>query len=425
MQLVILFAIHAVMLAMTGSLFVALHRRYGRIGAVFLFILGMCAASMLFFGIRWLAPCVLLLSIFGLIIGKEASQRVRIIGTLTISAVLVLLPFWPGLIARARITALRTEFPIVSLKERLAYEEKSEAKLDAIFFGSASDEVVSSSVNAVMSESTTEPAAIKLSSLVNSGLLREEDNHPHGLRNRLLKELHEEGAKNFAIADGFGIGRRIRPHRHFIALPEPEPIPFEEPEPETTSYVDIDGFTSRRDSPDTRTASEQDESSAHTPGQSDLELTHLSNMREFLNVGTFGYSVARQQVAGFEPHAFRKPARMRIHSGSGRTASNQQTWSISRLELVSLLKFDTPRVYVSDTLPDMEKLDQTETRPLSPFETESLPQLVTEHDVVIKEEAGEIRMLGSLRATTRCLKCHSVERGHLLGAFSYRLQHAR
>jgi hypothetical protein len=30
-------------------------------------------------------------------------------------------------------------------------------------------------------------------------------------------------------------------------------------------------------------------------------------------------------------------------------------------------------------------------------------------------------MLGSLRAAKQCLDCHNVQRGELLGAFSYRL----
>jgi hypothetical protein len=32
-----------------------------------------------------------------------------------------------------------------------------------------------------------------------------------------------------------------------------------------------------------------------------------------------------------------------------------------------------------------------------------------------------IRMVGSVRAAKDCLDCHSVDRGHLLGAFTYEL----
>ena len=34
---------------------------------------------------------------------------------------------------------------------------------------------------------------------------------------------------------------------------------------------------------------------------------------------------------------------------------------------------------------------------------------------------AEYQMLGSLRAAKPCLDCHNVQRGELLGAFSYRL----
>ena len=34
---------------------------------------------------------------------------------------------------------------------------------------------------------------------------------------------------------------------------------------------------------------------------------------------------------------------------------------------------------------------------------------------------NRVRMVGAVRATTQCLDCHRVERGALLGAFSYDL----
>ncbi len=35
--------------------------------------------------------------------------------------------------------------------------------------------------------------------------------------------------------------------------------------------------------------------------------------------------------------------------------------------------------------------------------------------------ANTVQMLGALRAARQCTKCHQVERGELLGAFSYNL----
>jgi hypothetical protein len=99
-------------------------------------------------------------------------------------------------------------------------------------------------------------------------------------------------------------------------------------------------------------------------------------------------------------------------------------WTLERLELVSLLKFDEPRVYVLDHLPRMDQLsgDDVPTRPLDEFEADALPQLRTAEDIVIDDSAKPLRMLGSLRAADQCRDCHSVARGELLGAFTYFLQ---
>jgi hypothetical protein len=55
------------------------------------------------------------------------------------------------------------------------------------------------------------------------------------------------------------------------------------------------------------------------------------------------------------------------------------------------------------------------------FEKRSLNRMRAGEDVIIEPGGHRIRMLGSLRATKQCLECHSVDRGELLGAFSYEL----
>lgn len=100
----------------------------------------------------------------------------------------------------------------------------------------------------------------------------------------------------------------------------------------------------------------------------------------------------------------------------------KQQWEIVRLELVSLLKFKDARVYMSKELPQLEKLKDAPTRELDEFEAGALAKLWHDEDVIVEEEPHRIRMLGSLRATNRCLDCHTVKRGQLLGAFSYVLR---
>ena len=81
-------------------------------------------------------------------------------------------------------------------------------------------------------------------------------------------------------------------------------------------------------------------------------------------------------------------------------------------------------MYVLDHLPRMDQLssDNAPTRPLDAFEIAALEQLRTKEDVVVEHKGDQYRMLGSLRAAKQCLDCHSVQRGELLGAFSYVLR---
>ncbi len=52
-------------------------------------------------------------------------------------------------------------------------------------------------------------------------------------------------------------------------------------------------------------------------------------------------------------------------------------------------------------------------RPLTPFER-TTSKLETEEDVVIEPGRNRIEMLGSLRASKTCTRCHSVPEGTLL-----------
>lgn len=96
-------------------------------------------------------------------------------------------------------------------------------------------------------------------------------------------------------------------------------------------------------------------------------------------------------------------------------------WRISKLELVSLLKFPEPRVYLSRNLPNMKELNGAPTRPLDTFEKAGLHRIREGEDIVIESDIDEIRMIGAVPAAWQCVACHSVRRGDLLGAFSYSL----
>ena len=85
------------------------------------------------------------------------------------------------------------------------------------------------------------------------------------------------------------------------------------------------------------------------------------------------------------------------------------------------MKYDEPVVYLSDYLPKMDELRDAPTRPLDSFEQQALAALRGGEDLMVQDGPDRMRMLGSLRAAKQCRRCHGVERGELLGAFSYRL----
>jgi hypothetical protein len=67
----------------------------------------------------------------------------------------------------------------------------------------------------------------------------------------------------------------------------------------------------------------------------------------------------------------------------------------------------------------MEELRTAKTRKLAEFESGALSQLQAGEDIVIDSRLNQIHMLGAIRAAKRCLDCHQVHHGELLGAFSY------
>ena len=138
-------------------------------------------------------------------------------------------------------------------------------------------------------------------------------------------------------------------------------------------------------------------------------MAHERNFLSFLDPFNFGYVRDRDHVVGFRPHQFRKEA------------DAPQRWKVERLELVGLLKYDDPVVYLSENLPAMDELRDAPTRPLDTFESEALAKLRRGEDLMVQDHPDHMRVLGSIHAVKQCVRCHHAERGDLLGAFSYRL----
>lgn len=279
-----------------------------------------------------------------------------------------------GLGESRKLNALREQHPVVSLDSRLRYESAPTSPFDS---------------------------TLQLQPAVLEKLERLESAVESSSRSWMLQRLHDERYERFVRSAGFGVGRMGRPHGRNI-----ERLPLE----------DI-AFDDRR-SPSGKVQFEW-----HGPWSDgfggNADRLHAVNYLDFLDPDGFGATFDGRRAAGFIEHALHHPA------DAGLEDDNE--WSVARLELVSLLRFDEPRVYVLDHLPRMDQLngDDVPTRAIDDFESSALEQLRTEKDIVVEHVQDEhYRMLGSLRAVERCLDCHTVHRGELLGAFTYILKRA-
>jgi hypothetical protein len=212
-------------------------------------------------------------------------------------------------------------------------------------------------------------------------------------RTSMLRVLHESAFNSFVNSPGFGVTRRIRPSESNLTYDlRDKPAPLQ-PGKRATSLWYPD---------DLRPKPPVDEKN--------LFWMHSLGLEDFVYVNGWGYVQDRLQVAGFQSHRFSQVPRPTVH------------WSIHALDLVSLLLHDEPVVYISDRLPQMDKVHDVPTRPLDNFETAGLEALRRGEDLFLGEVTDGLRMLGAVRSIKQCLDCHGGERGDLLGAFSYTLR---
>jgi hypothetical protein len=104
---------------------------------------------------------------------------------------------------------------------------------------------------------------------------------------------------------------------------------------------------------------------------------------------------------------------------------DEKIWKVAELQLIGLMLHDHPVAYDKHHL--MERKDvPSQLRELDPFETASLTNLRAGAERVMAWDNGHgcLQVLGAIRAKESCLKCHDVKVGHLLGAFSYRIEEA-
>ena len=260
----------------------------------------------------------------------------------------------------AELASLRQQFPVQSLKTRLAFHERHPTP---------------GGVHAAAVYRQTQPQ------------------HSSRSREWQLKRLHEASYEQFVAASGFGPIRMRRIDRDSIELPPIIRIPV----------VDTEICFDNREF--------ADRARPQTPALIEI---HRSGFSQFTDADRMGAVESIDRVIGFEPHA--------VASRPTPIVVAAETWHVARLELVSLLSHDEPVAYVSDKLPSLDDLDRLPTRPLDRFEQSRLPRLSDGEELLSDDEPTMIRMLGAIRASETCLACHSVPQRTLLGAFSYELR---
>jgi hypothetical protein len=243
---------------------------------------------------------------------------------------------------------------------------------------------------------------------------------PH--RRESFRMLHEEQVEEFVARSGFGVSRLPTAERSpkYYELPEVKPIPL-------AKLPDASAAGPLLDLPLTREAARATGGVTRLmPTFQDAEWLHRSGISSFLDSMSIGYVKSIDKVVGFSSHHFRSYpippidyAQFVANPGPG---NNQKYWKLARLELTSLLKHPSPRVYLSDHLPRMDELSSERTRELSKFEADSLAKLHAGEELLVSASANRIEMFGALRAAKSCTQCHQVPQGTLLGAFSYDLR---
>jgi hypothetical protein len=228
------------------------------------------------------------------------------------------------------------------------------------------------------------PKAKEELSSVSWQINRVDDRH----RSMALQGLHRKTMETFVNAPGFGVRRIIAPPTaKNLAVDQDIVIPL------PGSLGDLGG----RD--DDRITSSED---------TDLESFHRESLLDFVNPRGFGWVKSRAEVAGFQPHFFRKMPKT-------------ERWQVRTIELVGLVKNKEPVVYVTGNLPRMEELAKMPTRQLDSFETVGLQILKKGENLSVSQYTAGLRMLGAIRAANNCISCHGGDEGQLLGAFSYAL----
>lgn len=320
---------------------------------------------------------------------------------------------------------LRGQYPYRSFRRRLSYEQRRSDR---------------------PSPQLSEAARARLQRQDKPSGWASRDAYNDGLRAASLAMLHSENVRQFITQEGFGIRRFSPPGPVFLTLLE-EPdatrqesllqwsgvdgpllqlLPGEPPDEllvggkwrDIRREMGFNDWTSLRSAALDAWAREQNPLAM--PVIEHLTELHDDYWQSFASRKRNGHVKDLDHVAGFAPHAAAdRPFGFSLYNGEEDRSKRRRVWVVRQVNLVSLLKFNEPRVYISDQLPKMEELRNGATRRLDERETDFLRELQSGEDIVIDSRLNRIRMMGAVRAARRCLDCHEAQHGELLGAFVY------
>jgi hypothetical protein len=211
-------------------------------------------------------------------------------------------------------------------------------------------------------------------------------------RAEMLKALHARTENVFVDRWGAGKGRMVW---------TPENVLYDPDYPRG-------GERSQPGQPANFPLSANDQIDRVEPDKNFREL-HQRNVFGFVPPRSLGYVKNRDQVAGFQPHGFRH------------VADNFQ-FRVDHVLLIGVLNHERPVVYLTEKLPSMDQVRSHESRALDPVEEAGLSTLRDGEDLYVVSKDNTLRMIGALRATKTCQKCHDASVGDLLGALSYTLR---
>ena len=167
------------------------------------------------------------------------------------------------------------------------------------------------------------------------------------------------------------------------------------------------------------------------PFAKDMTRVHDASLKDFLSLAVVSDSQAQSKRVVHSDLLAQIDPLVQGSSLSEREDKydrGKKVWEPKSVDLLGLLKHDTPVVYLSEKAVHQANQQDGEapaTRPLDEFEMAGLTALASGENLFGRTREGVVRLLGAVRAEQSCVACHrSKQEGDLLGAFSYTLRQA-